>query len=74
VRTMTCLNWKSESVMTVIRPLQKGTGPPPKRHLRGKNFRKPGSIGSRLFRFFEKAKAEHPPLHTQHFNAAGIFS
>jgi len=32
---MACLNWKSDALATVVRPLPKGTGDPPKRHLRG---------------------------------------
>jgi hypothetical protein len=38
---MACLNWKSDALATVIRPLPKGTGHPPKRHLRGNTFEKP---------------------------------
>src|SRR5207249_11143943 len=36
---MARLNWKSDALATVVRPLPKGTGDPPKRHLRG-NFLK----------------------------------
>jgi hypothetical protein len=33
---MAGLNWKSDAAATVIRPLPRGTGDPPKRHQRGK--------------------------------------
>ena len=36
---MACLNWKSDALATVIRPLPKGTGDPPKRHLRGNTLK-----------------------------------
>src|SRR5438132_3256193 len=36
---MARLNWKSDALATVIRPLPKGTGDPPKRHLRGNNLK-----------------------------------
>src|SRR5207248_10781365 len=36
---MARLNWKSDALATVVRPLPKGTGDPPKRHRRG-NFLK----------------------------------
>ena len=36
---MARLNWKSDALATVIRPLPKGTGDPPKRHLRGNFFK-----------------------------------
>jgi len=38
---MACLNWKSDALATVVRPLPKGTGDPPKRHLRGNFFENP---------------------------------
>jgi len=49
---MAGLNWKSETAATVVRPLQKGTGDPPKRHQRG-DFKKPGSIFDPGFWFIE---------------------
>jgi len=36
---MARLNWKSDALATVIRPLPKGTGYPPKRHLWGNNLK-----------------------------------
>jgi len=36
---MACLNWKSDALATVVRPLPKGTGDPPKRHLWGNNLK-----------------------------------
>jgi len=46
---MARLNWKSDALATVIRPLPKGTGYPPKRH-RGVILWKAGSNSSiRLF-------------------------
>jgi hypothetical protein len=36
---MARLNWKSDALATVVRPLPKGTGDPPKRHLRGNNLK-----------------------------------
>jgi hypothetical protein len=47
---MARLNWKSDALATVIRPLPKGTGDPPKRHLRG-NFLK-SRIDKIRFGFF----------------------
>jgi hypothetical protein len=36
---MARLYWKSDTAATVIRPLQKGTGDPPKRHQWGNIFK-----------------------------------
>lgn len=35
VGDMTCLYWKSDAPVPVVRPLPNGNGKPPKRHLRG---------------------------------------
>src|SRR5207247_3589886 len=47
---MARLNWKSDALATVIRPLPKGTGDPPKRHLRGNFLRTRIDVSIRVFR------------------------
>jgi len=46
---MARLNWKSDALATVIRPLPKGTGDPPKRHLRGNILRTRIDLSIRVF-------------------------
>ena len=48
---MARLNWKSDALATVIRPLPKGTGDPPKRHMRGNTLKSRIESSIRLFRF-----------------------
>jgi len=76
---MTGLYWKSDAVVTVIRPLLKGTGDPPERHRRGKISKKPGSNFRFGFFFYmsrhpqrSAAKSTDPVLLSQR-TATGFF-
>ena len=53
---MARLNWKSDALATVVRPLPKGTGDPPKRHLRGNNLKTRIEISDSGFFLLEGVK------------------
>src|SRR5437016_13116499 len=55
---MACLNWKSDALARVIRPLPKGTGDPPKRHLRGNVLNPSRTRSIRVF----SCTCSHPHL------------